>query len=107
MDEGSLPDGRVVVEFLYGPPERFQGWIVCDRGDVSMCSTHPGFDSDLLVRADKVAMARVFNGTTTLQKAVDEQKVELLGPPGLVKGFSKWFLMSPFNQTARARFGVR
>jgi DNA-binding HxlR family transcriptional regulator len=107
MDQEALPDGRVVVEFLYGPPERFQAWIVCDRGDVSMCSTHPGFDSDLVVRADKVALARVFSGTTSLQRAVDDQKVELLGPPSLVKGFSRWFLMSPFNEAARAQFGVR
>ncbi len=49
----------------------------------------------------------MFNGTTTLQRQLDDQKVELLGPPTLVKGFSKWFLMSPFSQTARAEFGVR
>jgi hypothetical protein len=49
----------------------------------------------------------VFSGTTSLQRAVDDQKVELLGPPSLVKGFSRWFLMSPFNEAARAQFGVR
>ena len=106
MDEERLPDRRVVIEFAYQVP-RIQIWIVLDRGDVSVCAQHPGFDSDLVVRTDAVSMARVFNGLTTLGKAVDEGTVELLGPPALVRGFGRWFLWSPFRPAVQAELARR
>jgi len=106
MDEARLPDRRVVIEFAYQVP-RIQIWIVLDRGDVSVCAQHPGFDSDLVVRTDAVSMARVFNGLTTLGQAVDEGTVELLGPPALVRGFGRWFLWSPFRPAVQAELARR
>ena len=106
MDDERLPDRRVVIEFAYQVP-RIQIWIVLDRGDVSVCAQHPGFDSDLVVRTDAVSMARVFNGLTTLGQAVDEGTVELLGPPALVRGFGRWFLWSPFRPAVRAELARR
>jgi len=106
MDEERLPDRRVVIEFAYQVP-RIQIWIVLDRGDVSVCAQHPGFDSDLVVRTDAVSMARVFNGLTTLGQAVDEGTVELLGPPALVRGFGRWFLWSPFRPAVQAELARR
>ena len=106
MDEERLPDRRVVIEFAYQVP-RIQIWIVLDRGDVSVCAQHPGFDSDLVVRTDAVSMARVFNGLTTLGQAVDEGTVELLGPPTLVRGFGRWFLWSPFRPAVQAELARR
>lgn len=103
MDHDRLPDRRVVIEFAYTSPERIQIWIVMDRGDVSMCSQHPGFESDLIVRTGSLPMARVFNGFTTLAQAVDAGEIELLGPPALVKGFGRWFLWSPFRRSVQAR----
>ena len=102
MDEERLPDGRVVIEFAYQVP-RIQIWIVVDRGQASVCAQHPGFDSDLVVRTDAVSMARVFTGLTTLAHAVDSGRVELLGPPALVRGFGRWFLWSPFRPAVRAQ----
>jgi DNA-binding HxlR family transcriptional regulator len=101
MDEDRLPERRVVIEFAYQVP-RIQIWIVADRGDVSVCAEHPGFDSDLVVRTDAVSMARVFNGLITLRQAVDDGSLELLGPPALVRGFGRWFLWSPFRPAVRA-----
>jgi DNA-binding HxlR family transcriptional regulator len=106
VDHDELPDKRIVIEFVYTSPERIHIWIVMDRGDVSVCSQHPGFDSDLIVRTGSLPMARVFNGLTTLERAVDAGDIELLGPPALVKGFGRWFLWSPFRPAVmqEARF---
>jgi DNA-binding HxlR family transcriptional regulator len=98
VDHDALPDRRVVIEFAYTSPERIQIWIVMDRGDVSVCSQHPGFDSDLVVRTGSLPMARVFNGLTSLEHAVSSGDIEILGPPALVKGFGRWFLWSPFRE---------
>ncbi len=106
MDEERLPDRRVVIEFAYQVP-RIQIWIVLDRGDVSVCAQHPGFDSDLVVRTDAVSMARVFNGLTSLGQAVDDGTVELLGPPALVRGFGRWFLWNPFRPAVQAELARR
>jgi DNA-binding HxlR family transcriptional regulator len=107
VDEDALPDERVVVEFDYTAPERFHAWIVLDRGDVSMCDSHPGFDSDLVVRTDTLSLARVFNGLTPLDRAVRTGDVELLGPPALARGFGKWFLWSPFKPAVEAQLSKR
>ena len=48
-------------------------------------------------------MARVFNGLTTLDRAIDTGEIELLGPPRLVKGFGRWFLWSPWAEVTRER----
>jgi hypothetical protein len=108
VDRDRLPDKRVVIEFAYTTPERIQIWIVMDRGDVSVCSQHPGFDSDLVVRTGSLPMARVFNGLTSLERAVDAGDIELLGPPGLVRSFGRWFLWSPFRPEVmkQARFAA-
>ena len=103
VDHDRLPDQRVVIEFMFTAPERIQIWIVLDRGDPSVCTAHPGFESDLVVRTDAVSMARVFSGLATLNQAVDQGKIELLGPPTLVKGFGRWFLWSPFRPAVRAQ----
>lgn len=103
VDHDRLPDERVVIEFAFTAPERLQVWIVLDRGDPSVCTVHPGFDSDLVVRTASIPLARVFNGLTTLGRAVDAGDIELLGAPRLVDGFGRWFLWSPFSPAVRAK----
>jgi DNA-binding HxlR family transcriptional regulator len=106
VDHERLPDERVVIEFAFTAPKREQIWMVLDRGDPSVCYIHPGFDSDLIVKTPSIPLARVFNGLTTLDRAVDAGDIELLGPPKLVKGFGRWFLWSPFSPAVRAKVGV-
>ena len=58
----TLPTGRVVAEFRHTAPVRRTIWIVFDRGEVSVCMQHPGFDSDVVVTCPTTVLSGVFSG---------------------------------------------
>jgi DNA-binding HxlR family transcriptional regulator len=103
VDSANAPDRRVVIQFDYvgGPPVSL--WLILDRGEPSVCNTHPGFDPDLIVTADRVTMWRVFSGSEELSAARAAGRVRIDGVPALVSGFESWFLWSPFAPAVRAR----
>jgi DNA-binding HxlR family transcriptional regulator len=106
IDFDRTPDERVVLEFRFSAGPGLKAttiWLVVDRGDASVCTNHPGFDSDVTVFTDAVSMTRVFAGIDTLAEAREREAVRLEGPPRLVKAFPRWFLWSPFAPAVRAR----
>lgn len=106
MDFVRTPEQRVVAEFRFAAGPGQEGttiWLVIDRGDASVCTVHPGFDVDLTVFTDAVAMTRVFAGIDTLAEAQQRGVVRLEGTPRLVRAFPRWFLWSPFAPAVRAR----
>jgi DNA-binding HxlR family transcriptional regulator len=101
----NAPDRRVVIEFRYHGDKPLNIWLILDRGDSSVCIKHPGFDSDIVVQTDAVAMTRVFAGIDTLPEAIRKDDVRLLGPPSLTRRFGDWFEWSPFLPAIRAHLG--
>ncbi len=68
-----------------------------------MCTTHPGFDCDVVVTTQPVDLMRVFSGITTLAQARVDGAVVLSGPPRLLRMLPAWFLWSPFVPAVRER----
>lgn len=101
VDPAAVPDERVVIELDYQGTERLVIWLVLDRGEPSVCIKHPGFDSDLVVTTDPVAMMRVFSGIDTLDEAKARGTVRIDGVPRLAREFGNWFLWSPFHAAVR------
>jgi DNA-binding HxlR family transcriptional regulator len=104
IDTDTLPPGRVVIEFVHTAPEKQTLWMVLDRGEASVCLQHPGFDSDLVVRATTPALAHVFQGYEAWSHAVADRAILIEGPPALVRAFPRWFLWSPLAEETRSRF---
>jgi hypothetical protein len=77
--------------------------LILDRYESSVCTDHPGFDSDVTVRTEPVALMRVFSGLTTLRQARAAGSVTLEGIPRMTREFPTWFLWSPFAPAVRAR----
>jgi len=102
-DASRFPAGRTVVEFEHTAPERMSIWLVLDRGEVSVCQQHPGFDTDVLVRATTPTFAEVFQGYRRWPEAVADGAIELDGPARLVKALPTWFLWSPWAEVTRER----
>jgi hypothetical protein len=98
----NVPNRRVVIEFKYRDEKPTTIWLILDRGDPSVCIKHPGFESDLIVDTDGVAMMRVFAGIDTLGEAVRKGGVRLSGPTALTRSFGEWFEWSPFLPAVRA-----
>jgi DNA-binding HxlR family transcriptional regulator len=103
MDAERFPAGRTVVEFDHTAPERMSIWLVLDRGEVSVCQQHPGFDTDVLVRATTTTFAQVFQGFRRWGEAVTAGDIELEGPPRLEKALPTWFLWSPWADVTHER----
>ena len=102
VDHREFPPGRTVVQFDFAGRTGRRLWLVLEPGDVSACLKPPGFDSDLIVRAEVSALYRVWAGLIDYQVAVGRGEVALHGPPALVRAFPRWFMWSPLVDIARA-----
>ena len=100
-----LPDHRTVVEFDYTGEEPTRIWMVIERRDTSVCTDPPGFDSDLVVTTEPVALMRVFSGIVSYPHALAEGSLSLTGPSHLTRALPHWFAWSPFAPAVRRHLG--
>ena len=105
VDSTNTPDQRVVIQFDYRDWDPTSIWLILDRGEPSVCTSHPGFDPDLIVTTDRMSMMRVFSGLEELSTARAAGRVRIDAIPALADGFPSWFLWSPFAPAVRARSG--
>jgi len=101
IDVSRLPKPRVVVRFeLRGVPARCMqlrvSWLVLEGAGADVCMRDPGFDVDLVLRADIGALARVWAGHLDWAEAVRGGTIKLDGPRTLVHEFPRWLLLSHF-----------
>jgi DNA-binding HxlR family transcriptional regulator len=101
-----VPEDRTVVQFDYGGEDPTRIWIVFDRGDASVCTDPPGFDSDVVVTTEPVALMRVFSGITSYSHALESGAISLAGPPRLTRAVPRWFAWSPFAPAVRERLSM-
>jgi hypothetical protein len=102
-DPARFPDRRVVLEFVFTAPDPMTVWLVLEHGEVSVCHQHPGFDTDVVLRASTATYSDIFNGPLTWAEAVRSGAVEVSGPPRLVRELPGWFLWSPWADATRER----
>jgi hypothetical protein len=100
------PDDRTVVQFDYVGENATRIWIVLERGDASVCTDPPGFESDIVVTTDPVALMRVFSGITTYAAALECGELRVAGLPRLTRALPTWFAWSPFAPATRERLAV-
>jgi DNA-binding HxlR family transcriptional regulator len=103
-----LPDRRVVLRFdfraaprTFRSPARF--WLILERPDVDVCLKDPGFEIDLFVDADLLALTRAWMGDVRLADAMRSGLVRVEGPTALVRAFPGWLALSGFADVARPR----
>jgi DNA-binding HxlR family transcriptional regulator len=102
-----VPEDRTVVQFDYGGDDPARIWIVLERRDASVCTEPPGFDSDVVVSTEPVALMRVFSGITTYASALESGDISLVGPPRLTRALPRWFAWSPFAPAVRAHLATQ
>ena len=92
-----LPDRRVVVRFEFtGRPQRERYWLLIEYGDTEICKTSPGLDEDLYVTAEAEAFVKWHAGQLSWSQAVRDERIQVDGPPSLVKSFPTWNARSMF-----------
>jgi DNA-binding HxlR family transcriptional regulator len=107
INTGRLPDRRVVVEVQFEGLRTGTYWLVLSRHDeIAVCRKHPGFEVDLRVRADAMALHQVWLGRLLLSDALARRLVVVEGPPDLAKAFPGWLAFSLFADIAPATAAV-
>jgi DNA-binding HxlR family transcriptional regulator len=91
-----LPDYRLVVQFNFQGASKDKFWLVLERPEPSLCLHDPGFDIDLMVTVDTLSLHRVWVGRLPLAEAIDQELVQIDGPPELARAFPGWLALSKF-----------
>jgi hypothetical protein len=90
-----LPAERTVVRFDFSEAgarsfwlgEHQSFWVLLERPEVDVCYSDPGFEVDLIVRADVAALTRVYLGHVALSAALRVGSVQLVGPASCAGDF--------------------
>ncbi len=102
-DPSRFPPRRTVIEWRHTAPVAETIWFVLDRGDISVCVNHPGFDTDLVVTTTTPDLADVFQGYCRWADAVADGRITVDGAPRLAAALPKWFVWSPWADVTRER----
>jgi hypothetical protein len=78
-------------------------WLIFQRPEVDLCLKDPGFEVDLVVRADVAALTRAWMGDVRLADVMRQGLIRLDGLPILVRAFPTWLALSSFAAVPRPR----
>ncbi len=104
-----VPERRIVAQFDFRGARQRTIWLVIERPEPSVCLKDPGFDVDLHVTTDTVALHKVWMGRLALADAMHQGLIEIDGPRDLVRAFPGWLALNLFAAVppaAGARVGV-
>lgn len=94
-----LPKRRVTIQFTYTdvPQAQSDWWMLNDPDKgADLCSVDPGFDVDLFVRCDIRTMTAIWMGLDRVGRALDEERLLLVGDSGVARSMQDWLGLSPF-----------
>ena len=96
-----LPEERVVVQFDFHGAAKGTYWLVLEKPEPSVCMWDPGFEVDLFVATDTIAIHRAWMGMTSFAECVEDGLIELDGLTAHVKAFPGWFKLNVFSGVER------
>jgi DNA-binding HxlR family transcriptional regulator len=97
-----LSKQRVVIQFDFHHKKTETYWLILTPEDVSVCLTHPGFDSDVLVTAELASFFKLWLGRISYREALEAQAVRVDAIPSLRRAFPTWFAWSLAAPAVRA-----
>lgn len=103
LNQASLPDRQVVVEFEFadvsGAHRRW--WLLVDPEETDLCMTDPGFEVDLKVTTTLRALTCYWVGRATWRGLLAGD-LRLEGPRWLQRSLPKWLGRSAFAEVPHA-----
>lgn len=94
-----LPARAVTVQFIYSDLDEScaNWWLLNEPEDgADLCSVDPGFDVDLYVRCELQTMTAIWMGLDTVERAVAEDRLMLVGDTDIATSLQRWLGLSPF-----------
>lgn len=88
----ALPESRVVVRFDFDdqPARASTAWVIFDPTQAEVCTKYPGYEEDLVVQGESVALAEWHLGRTEWSHIVKNGRVSVTGRPHLARALPKW-----------------
>ena len=107
MNGAAMPNGRTVLEFEFTgtPTDLRRFWLINVDGKLDMCLKHPGYDTDLLVKADIKTFTEAWRGFRDFRREIRAGRIRLTGPKPLKSAFPDWLLLSTLAPYERRRHG--
>lgn len=109
LNHDTLPDRRVVVrfDFVDQPPKTSPMWVIFEKHNPEVCRRNPGYDEDLIVKGEAVALAEWHLGRLEWERAVMSGRITTSGIPKLARALPTWnqrsrWVNSPHPHAARA-----
>lgn len=96
-----LPSERMVVRFDLKGPESDRYWLVMEQPECSVCITDPGYDTDVIVRAELATLLEWWLGRRDYAELVGD-RIVIEAIPAHVRAFPRWFELSEAAPIVRA-----
>lgn len=99
-----LPARRVCLQFVFSnlPKARQNYWLLADpQSGVEACYADPGYDVDLFSESTLRTMTAIWMGLDTVERAIDEGRLELIGEREVITCMQEWLGLSPFAHEKR------
>ena len=92
LDHDRLPTDRVVVrfEFTDQPAKLSPMWVIFDNEHPEVCRDDPGYDEDIIVRGESVALSEWHLGRAEWADVVSSQRISVSGIPKLARSLPTW-----------------
>jgi DNA-binding HxlR family transcriptional regulator len=100
-----LPSCDSVIQIQFDEDgESTTGYLHVRNGDVQICDTNLGFDTDVLIRSTIKTMTRIWYGELGISDAIKTGQMKVDAAPVYTRRISKWLGTSSFT-TENPKFG--
>jgi DNA-binding HxlR family transcriptional regulator len=109
LERDRLPDHRVVVRFEF-PDQPLSSrwfWVVFDGERSEVCRKDPGYEVDLVVEAESMALAEWHLGRVEWDDALRADRIRVAGPRRIGRMLPTWNRRSAFAAVLPARASAR
>lgn len=99
INPNPLPPRLSTIQFIYRDlPAGTRNWwlLVQPDKEVDLCSVEPGYNVDLYVTTDLRTMTEVWMGYSTIQAAMEDGRLVVVGNRELANTFQAWLGSSRF-----------
>ncbi|MEL6913202.1 MAG: winged helix-turn-helix transcriptional regulator [Pseudomonadota bacterium] len=87
------------------PAHKRRYWFVCDAGEVDLCVSDPGGDTDLVLEATLAELIAIYRGDLSLATAIEDGRLMVDGAPKHVRRLGRWFNFDAMARTPQAENG--
>jgi len=98
LDIDELPDCDVTVQFNFTDnPESPKQYINIHNGQAEFCSQNMGFEIDVYIITTLKDMTKVWYGELAMLKAIEEEKINIVGNSQYIRNITRWLRISSFT----------